>query len=62
MGETYSMNYAICPYCEHANNPHDTDGLLYDENTTTWECRQCEKEFSVDVYVKYTWTCKEIDK
>ena len=62
MSETYSDNAAVCPYCDYMNNPEDSDGYLYDEDTTTWECGECEKEFSVDVYRKFTWTCEEIEK
>ena len=60
MNETYSESSAICPYCGHKNKPEDSDGYLYDEDTTDWECGECGKEFSVDVYVKFTWSCKEI--
>ena len=62
MSETYSENFAVCPYCGYANKPEDTDGYLYDEDTTEWECGKCGKEFSVDVFVKFTWTCREADR
>ena len=62
MSETYSDNAAVCPYCDYMNKPEDSDGYLYDEDTTTWECGECEKEFSVDIYKKITWISREIEK
>jgi transposase-like protein len=57
--ETFSSEYATCPYCGHDNNPEDSDGLLYDESTDEYDCNDCGKTFWVTVNVTYFWTCKE---
>lgn len=56
--ETWGDHAAICPYCKYLNDPCDSEGELYDESTTTWECGECEREFAVSVYKSFTWTCR----
>lgn len=58
---TYSRHGAECPYCGHMNRPEDSDGGLYDEGRTEWECNGCEKEFRMSVYVSHSWTCEPMD-
>ena len=57
-GETegYSNDSAICPYCGHENDPGDSNGGLYDESMTEWECGSCGKGFKCGLYISYSWT------
>jgi hypothetical protein len=56
--ETYSTDAAICPYCGYENRPEDSDGILYDENTGSYECGDCAKAFKVRVCSWFSWMCE----
>ena len=51
-------NDVVCPCRLKANSACDSDGILYDEATTEYECDYCGEEFDVDVSVKFSWTTK----
>jgi transposase-like protein len=55
MTDCWSSNGAICPYCEHENQPKDENWSLFDENTSEFECNDCGREFRVSVFTSYTW-------
>lgn len=59
--ELYSKDGAICPYCNTMHDPSDDNWELYDDSLTSWFCHYCEKEFSVDVHVSYSWQTEEQD-
>lgn len=57
--ETYrDEDGPACPYCGNVIPAWDTDGVLYDESTSEYECDECEQEFKVSVYQSFSWTCK----
>ena len=41
------------------NDPCDSEGTLYDERTTVYDCESCEKEFSVSIYTSFSYTTKQ---
>lgn len=45
----------ICPWCGHLNKASDSDGILYNESTTSYECGECCKEFKVRVHITFCW-------
>lgn len=54
---TYDSLYGtICPYCGYKNVACDSDGLLYNESTTEYDCGECSKPFNVDVSISFSWT------
>ena len=59
--ETLSGDACICPHCGHRHYAHDDNYELYDEETTEWECINCEKMFKVSVYVSYAWETNKIE-
>lgn len=59
MDEIFSKEFIICPYCGYENNPADSDGLAYDENTSTYICESCDKELLLRVYYTYCWTTRK---
>lgn len=61
--EGYNNSHgAVCPYCGHLNQADDSDGILYDESTCEYDCGECDKYFSVSIYVSHSWRTKKIDK
>lgn len=55
--ETYNEDKGpICPWCGHINEACDSDGLLYTQNTDSYYCDHCDKEFAVTVYVSFAWS------
>lgn len=44
-----------CPFCGYLNSASDSDGLLFSEDTTEYDCGQCGREFDVDVAVSFSW-------
>lgn len=48
----------VCPYCLKTNYACDSDGYLYEESTTEYDCGHCGETFDVDVSVKFSWTTK----
>lgn len=56
MAERYSTAGAICPHCEHENRASESDGGLYDEGVSEWECGDCGKTFRVDAFCQWSWT------
>ncbi len=54
--DRYSHLGAECPYCGHMNLASDSDGGLYDEGRSEWECDACEDEFLVSPNNSWTWT------
>lgn len=45
----------ICPYCLYEIAAHDSDGVLYDQGIDSYECPNCEREFSLGVSVSFSW-------
>lgn len=63
-GHTYTYDHsegAICPYCGHMNEAIESDGLLYTEDTTSYYCDSCDKQFYVGVNISYSWTATRIE-
>ncbi len=61
MLDHYSTDGAICPYCGHMNMASDSDGGLYDESRSEWECGECLSTFKVSAYVQWSWTTEKAD-
>ena len=59
MAEHYSIHGAVCPYCGHENAASDSDGGLYDEAITEWECDECFSEFAVQANNQWSWTSQK---
>lgn len=50
------MSEVNCPHCDCS---HDTsDGPYGDGETQTWECYECEKEFSVTSHISIDYEVK----
>lgn len=45
-----------CPYCGKIQNTIDAAGKREDENTESWTCDYCNKEFWLNVIVHYAWS------
>jgi len=58
-GSLYSDEVVVCPYCRHEHRPCDSEGALYDEATTEYECEDCGEEFVVNVEVSFSWSTKK---
>lgn len=54
--DNYSIHAAVCPICGHENRACDSDGLLYDEGISEWECGECSEVFSVSAFCQWSWT------
>jgi len=54
--DNYSTSAAICPYCGHENDACDSDGMLYDEGISEYECGDCGELFRVTAYCQWSWT------
>ncbi|KYG89029.1 hypothetical protein A0U40_13460 [[Bacillus] sp. KCTC 13219] len=55
-----SSDKVKCPYCEYEN---DVTGALSDlnsDNTTDWECENCEGEFELQVEFEPSWSASKI--
>lgn len=59
--DNYSNHGAICPHCGHLNLASDSDGMLYDEMRSDWECEECETEFFVQAHNSWSWTTSKKD-
>ncbi len=60
--EFYNGDCIECPYCGHRRYvKYDTpDGLS--EDTVSWECGECAREFNLRLHVSYTYvTSKQAD-
>ena len=58
----YSNDLPVCPHCNKMFEPEDVwdMGMDRDEEVEDFECGSCEKEFKVQLHVKYTYTtCPE---
>lgn len=53
---TQSQDGAICPYCARMNRARESDGVLFDESTTSYDCGSCGKSFDVAIHITYQWT------
>ena len=60
--EYWDNEVAICPYCGFKNRPEESDGYLYNQNTDTYTCEHCGKEFEVEVSISFDWTTSKINK
>lgn len=60
--ENYSDKGAICPHCEHLNDPNDDNWPLYSDETDEWTCGSCGEDFVVSVYVSHSWTTGKKDE
>lgn len=57
--ETYEYLFGpTCPYCGEANSASDSDGLLYNEDTTEYSCGSCGEEFDINISISFSWTSK----
>ncbi len=59
MVEHYSIHGAVCPHCGHVSAASDSDGGLYDESITEWECGECLSEFNVRAHNQWSWTSEK---
>lgn len=59
--DTYDNAGAICPYCGRVNKAEDSDGILYDEGTNTYDCGECGEEFNVAVYMDFSWRTRALE-
>lgn len=60
--DTWSSDYAICPYC---GNPveqlsYDETPEMYDEGDHEVECYQCGRHFRLTTSVSYSWETEKI--
>jgi len=51
----------VCPHCDHQDDASDSDGLLYSEDTTEWECGYCGDTYSINLHISYTWDTSKQD-
>lgn len=57
--ETYEKDDGpVCPYCGHHNRACNSDGILYSESTTEYDCGDCGKVFDVGVSISFSWTAR----
>lgn len=54
--ETYSTDGPVCPYCGKLHKPDE--GFFYNEDYSEQQCWQCDRVFSVRVYISHSWTCE----
>jgi DNA-directed RNA polymerase subunit RPC12/RpoP len=55
--ETYELSTGpACPYCGHMERACDSDGLLFSEDTTEWDCGDCGKTYDVGVNISFSWS------
>lgn len=59
--EKFSTDGAVCPYCDHLNNPNDDYGL-HSSDIEEWECGSCGETFGVHVYTRFSWTTSSIEE
>lgn len=60
--EVYTFDEGpACPFCGNIEEAGDSEGHLYSEETTSWFCHRCEKEFCVSVNVKHSWNTSKPD-
>lgn len=59
MGDTYSTEGPVCPYCNYqltADEPHHFNDMEYTEDN----CPSCGKTFRVEVYHSVSWSCEPL--
>lgn len=49
-----------CPCCGEVNPAYDSDGILYNEDVDEYDCSSCSRRFSVSVFVKHSWSARQI--
>ena len=60
--ETYDNDEGvICPYCGCMNKACDSDGMLYSESITEYDCDECSREFEVSVGIHFSWKGSRLD-
>lgn len=59
--ERWSNDGAVCPHCEHLNDPSKDNYELYSEQTDGWTCVSCGNDFAVLVYTSHSWTTSPIE-
>jgi transcription elongation factor Elf1 len=52
----WSDKGAICPHCQHLNRATDDGAILYSEDTCSFECGSCDRNFRVHVRASWSWT------
>lgn len=59
--DTFSSDYIICPYCGFAFEPDFEDDYLFEDGDHTYECEECDKEFTVTTMVSYSWETERME-
>ena len=60
--EHWSDDGAVCPYCGYINEAQESDGALYTQDTETYTCDHCDKQFRVEVDWTFDWTTRKIEE
>lgn len=58
MSDTYSTKGPICPYCSHEHLADEP--FFFDEGLESMECDKCQKEFRVEAYMRWSWSCEPL--
>lgn len=61
--ETWSDSEGpICPYCGYLNKACESDCILYNESTESYDCDECGKEFGVSLFISHSWSATRQEK
>lgn len=56
--ETFENTHIKCPYCGHENSINDDpEERYFVDGDFEHTCGSCSKEFNVNVYISYSYTC-----
>jgi hypothetical protein len=50
-----------CPYCDHAQDVNHDDGMGYDECFNEMQCSACDRYFTFNTYVLYSYESEKAD-